>query len=171
MLRVAKQKLPDTLFLKADMATFSIKQKFDVIYCVHNSLNHLYKIEDWDRMFQAVYEHLAPEGIFIFDINTPDRMDFLASFPTGLTPLEDVILATKVRKTSRPYLYLWDLKISNPERPESRSYHQSIKILAPPLAGTIDLVQERFTLLDYITLTQDTVEERNRVYCICRKAE
>lgn len=61
-------------FVLGDMTKFSFKQKFDLITCNYNAVNHVLNFSDWEDMFIRVYEHLNFGGIFAFDINTLCRM-------------------------------------------------------------------------------------------------
>ncbi len=56
------------------MIDFIIDEKFDVILCVFDSINHLLDFEDWKKMFVNVKKHLSPNGLFIFDINTQEKL-------------------------------------------------------------------------------------------------
>ena len=70
MLAVARAKLEHGSFVKGDMCRVRLKQRFDVVLCVFNSINHLQRFSDWKLLFRNAYRHLNPGGLFIFDINT-----------------------------------------------------------------------------------------------------
>ena len=57
-------------FIKGDMSDFCLKKTFDLITCNYDAINHLNLFEDWQKMFDKVYEHLNSGGIFTFDFNT-----------------------------------------------------------------------------------------------------
>jgi ubiquinone/menaquinone biosynthesis C-methylase UbiE len=79
MIDVAQKKIRKGTFYKRDMTSFSIDEKFDVIFCVFDSINHLVKFSDWEKTFKSVKNHLAPGGVFIFDINTEFKLASLTS--------------------------------------------------------------------------------------------
>ena len=74
MLKQAKKKLPKVRFLCRDICNFKIQERFDVIICAFDTINHITSIKKWERIFALVVQHLSPEGIFIFDINTIARI-------------------------------------------------------------------------------------------------
>lgn len=45
-------------------------QQFDAIFSVFDSLNYILKEDELGEAFRRVASHLAPEGLFIFDLNT-----------------------------------------------------------------------------------------------------
>src|SRR5262245_56612258 len=59
MLSVARKKIPGAPLVQADMVTFELGQKFDVIICVFDSINHILNFADWGRVFRHVARHLA----------------------------------------------------------------------------------------------------------------
>ncbi|MGH9754361.1 MAG: class I SAM-dependent DNA methyltransferase [Blastocatellia bacterium] len=74
MLSVARKKLPGAPLVHADMVTFELGQKFDVIICVFDSINHILSFADWGKVFRRVARHLAQGGLFLFDINTERKL-------------------------------------------------------------------------------------------------
>ena len=81
MLRVARtkatQKKLRIRFVGRRLPRFYIKTKsgkklqlFDLITCFYDSLNYLLKENDLKICFQSVRKHLAPGGLFVFDMNT-----------------------------------------------------------------------------------------------------
>lgn len=89
MLQIARKKLPDTEFFQADMANFSIGQKFDVVLCIYDSINHLIRFSEWQSMFQRVTEHLKPGGLYIFDMNTVEFLNKLNTSEPSVSHFSD----------------------------------------------------------------------------------
>ena len=75
MLAIARKKVPEVKFYHQNMVTFLINERFDVILCVFDSMNHILKFGDWEKIFTNVKNHLTDNGIFIFDINTTRKLD------------------------------------------------------------------------------------------------
>ena len=80
MLSVAKNyayenKIDDVLFLCQDMKEFELYGTVDACVCTLDSINYLTKLDDVKRCFSLVHNYLIPEGVFIFDINTPYRFE------------------------------------------------------------------------------------------------
>ena len=70
MLAVARDKLPTATFVEADFTTFELGETFDLAVSVFDSLNNLLDPQDFRRCAERVREHLRPNGLFIFDVNT-----------------------------------------------------------------------------------------------------
>ena len=59
-------------FVEGDMRDFALGREFDFIFVARNSLLHLLSTADLLAAFAAVRRHLAPHGVFAFDIFNPD---------------------------------------------------------------------------------------------------
>ena len=59
-------------FVQGDMRDFALDREFDLIVVARNSLLHLLSTADLLGAFAAVRHHLAPNGIFAFDIFNPN---------------------------------------------------------------------------------------------------
>jgi SAM-dependent methyltransferase len=81
MLSVARKKLHRSKLFRQDMVDFRIDGRFDVIFCVFDSINHVRRFSDWKKVFAAVRRHLLPGGCFIFDINTQRKLERLIAGP------------------------------------------------------------------------------------------
>ena len=81
MLSVARKKVPRSKLFRQDMVDFRIDGRFDVIFCVFDSINHVRRFSDWKKVFAAVRRHLLPGGCFIFDINTQRKLERLIAAP------------------------------------------------------------------------------------------
>lgn len=68
-------------FLQSDMRDFAFGRNFDLIFIARNSLLHLPSDADLLAAFTAVRRHLAPGGVFAFDIFNPNMT--LLSRPRG----------------------------------------------------------------------------------------
>ncbi|HXF27117.1 MAG TPA: class I SAM-dependent methyltransferase [Bryobacteraceae bacterium] len=75
MLSIARHKVPQAELFRQDMVDFHIEDRFDVICCVFDSINHVKRFSDWKRVFARVCQHLSPGGCFIFDINTQRKLE------------------------------------------------------------------------------------------------
>ncbi len=57
-------------FVEGDVSNFHFDQKFGLVVCTFNALNHLANFEEVKRCLECVYRVLAPGGYFLFDFNT-----------------------------------------------------------------------------------------------------
>ena len=58
--------------VEADMRNFEFGRRFGLIFIARNSLLHVLSAQDLVATFAAVRRHLAPGGVFAFDVFTPD---------------------------------------------------------------------------------------------------
>jgi SAM-dependent methyltransferase len=113
MLKVAHRRLPNTEFFQENMSSFRLKQKFDVVLCIYDSINHLLQFSEWQSMFKHTADHLNHGGLFIFDMNTVEFLESLnAAMPSishfsdntmtiGAEPSKDSITTLKVEVSEK----------------------------------------------------------------------
>lgn len=68
MIDIARRDNPMIPFETADMITYRPDERFDLVTCTGDALNHILREEDLAAVFQNVYAYLNPGGYFIFDI-------------------------------------------------------------------------------------------------------
>ncbi|MGH8218647.1 MAG: class I SAM-dependent methyltransferase [Steroidobacteraceae bacterium] len=59
-------------YVQGDMRNFDLNRRFALIFIARNSLLHLHSTEDLLAAFAAIRRHLAPGGIFAFDVFNPN---------------------------------------------------------------------------------------------------
>jgi SAM-dependent methyltransferase len=69
-LRHARRNVAGATFRSGDVRTFTFPRTFNVITCLYDSVNYLLNAQDVERTFRNVRRHLAPGGLFVFDVNT-----------------------------------------------------------------------------------------------------
>ncbi len=77
MLNVARSKRggQDILWLCQDMRSFELYGTVGAVVCCLDSINYLTSKKDLAKCFSLVHNYLDPDGIFIFDINTPYKFE------------------------------------------------------------------------------------------------
>lgn len=75
MLSIARKKVPQAKLSRQDMVDFQIDERFDAVFCVFDSINHVRRFSDWRKIFARARQHLSPAGCFIFDINTQRKLE------------------------------------------------------------------------------------------------
>ena len=78
MLAVAEQRLRDeghgdVLFIRADMCSFELYGTVDAVVCCLDGINHLTSRDELLACFSTVENYLNPNGLFLFDLNTPHK--------------------------------------------------------------------------------------------------
>lgn len=127
VLAVAREKLPDEIALyQADMSSFSLDVKFDVIICVYHGINHLLSFPAWKSFFTCAYRHLNEGGVLIFDLLTTDNLRTLASMPRTVQEFDDNYLLTTVR-TNDDVVFEWYIELFELQR--SGRYERLTEVL------------------------------------------
>jgi SAM-dependent methyltransferase len=75
--RERADKLPERFrrrlrFVPGDLRTFKVGKRFPLVVCAFNSVQHLYGRVDVERFLARVRAHLAPGGLFAFDVLMPE---------------------------------------------------------------------------------------------------
>lgn len=65
----------EILWLCQDMREFELYGTVDATVCCLDSVNYLTRTEDVRRCFRLVHNYLIPDGVFIFDVNTPHKFE------------------------------------------------------------------------------------------------
>lgn len=63
----------DVLFLLQDMREFELYGTVGAISCCLDSINYLTDDGDIDKVFALAHNYLDPDGLFLFDVNTPHK--------------------------------------------------------------------------------------------------
>lgn len=63
------------LFLKQDMRCFELYGTVGAIVCCLDSVNYLTEEGDLEKCFRCAHNYLDPDGLFIFDVNTPYKFE------------------------------------------------------------------------------------------------
>ena len=69
-LRYASRKAPRARLVECDIRELLLRQKFDIITCMFDSLNYLLSRSELESVLRTVYDHLTEKGLFFFDIRT-----------------------------------------------------------------------------------------------------
>ena len=86
--RCANQK--NVLLLQQDMRSFELYGTVGAVTCCLDSLNYLLAEEDLLRCFSLVHNYLDPDGLFLFDMNTPYK--FQTVYGNNAYILEDELV-------------------------------------------------------------------------------
>ncbi len=84
MIAIARENGPQIPYDVADMVTYRPRERFDLVTCTGDALNHILSLQDVKQIFQNMYDCLNPEGWLVFDIlnehevstSEPFEMDF-----------------------------------------------------------------------------------------------
>ena len=84
MIDIAKSRNSAITYEVADMITYRPNDKFDLVTCTGDALNHIESLSDIKKIFENIYAYTSNGGYFIFDIlneneisdSEPFEMDF-----------------------------------------------------------------------------------------------
>ncbi|WFA09892.1 class I SAM-dependent methyltransferase [Tissierella sp. Yu-01] len=76
--------------LNQNMINFNINKKFDSVISICDSMNYITTDEELANCFKNVYNHLKPNGIFIFDINSYYKLKNIIGNNTFIEDREDI---------------------------------------------------------------------------------
>jgi SAM-dependent methyltransferase len=152
MLAVARAKVPGARLVEGDMASFSLGERFDVVICVFDSLNHLMDFGDWRSMFDCVHKHLADGGLFIFDVNTIGELRRLGDEPPWVYDFDEgtAIIDVEFAEDANSHgISLWDIRVFELQGDSRyKLHHEQIGELGVPLPLIRSALATGFTLLE-----------------------
>ena len=170
MLSIARQKVPNAHLSHQDISNFSLSGRYDVVLCIFDTMNHLLNYENWEHAFSRAYRHLNGGGIFIFDINTRQKLEKLTQSNPIIRILNDGRVVISVIKEME--IYNWDIKvmkggINGGEVVSS----ENIKECSFPIIEIERSLKKMFKGVDVIDGNGDRASEvSDRIYFICAKS-
>jgi SAM-dependent methyltransferase len=170
MLAVARQKLPHVRFYQADMVTFNLGKKFDVIICVFDSLNHVLQSADWQRLFRRVAWHLAAEGLFLFDINPVEKLRRLIQAPPWVKEFNGNVLVMDVMDGGGE-ITTWNIKVFvRQAKDQYRLFAENIQEISFPVKQITGALREHFTKVKVTDPTgRKPSDKSDRLYFVCSR--
>jgi SAM-dependent methyltransferase len=110
MLSIARKKVPRAKLFRQSMVDFHINDRFDVVFCVFDSINHVRRFSEWKKVFANARQHLTSAGCFIFDINTQRKLERHISEPPWVHRFERNLLIIDVTALPRGGSN-WNIKV------------------------------------------------------------
>lgn len=92
---------------RGDMRSAKISSRFSLVVCPFNAFLHLYTRQDVEQFLARVRAHLAPRGVFVFDVSMPEPAELARDparayrTPRFLYPSEDGKTETLVHYSER----------------------------------------------------------------------
>ena len=170
MLSVARKKAPETHFYQASMATFELDERFDVIICVFDSINHVLSFADWKRIFRRVARHLTKEGLFLFDINTERKLQRHIQEPPWVMPFDGNLLVMDITDAGHG-VSNWNIKVFERQTKDSyRLFEEDIQEKSFPAARIREALLEKFEAVKIIDpIRRRPCSRSERLYFVCRR--
>jgi SAM-dependent methyltransferase len=172
MLAVAREKLPgQTPLYLADMTSFRLDARFDVIVCAYQGINHLLRLNAWQSSFDRACEHLSPGGLFVFDIATVAYLDQMASVPRIVQQFAGNYLLIRVH-TADGMVFDWNIEVYELQHDgRYRLLTQTVRLRSFPLADIRDALRARFAGIEILDGGGTVADEENtdRIWFACSK--
>jgi SAM-dependent methyltransferase len=170
MLAIAAGRVPSARLVRTDMTAFSLAARFDVIICMFDTLNHLPAFENWQAVFDRVHDHLADDGLFIFDVNTAGRLRRLHGGPAYIDEFDGNLVLMTVESAGQ-WLSLWQTRIFERLHDDVYRLHdERILELGVPLVRLRAALADRFMLLTQESLDGSPVsDESDRLFFAFRR--
>jgi SAM-dependent methyltransferase len=73
-IKLAKANAPGAQVRRGDITSVRLNRKFDVVSCFGGSTNYLTTARTLRRLMTTARRHLNPQGLWLFDVNTPAGM-------------------------------------------------------------------------------------------------
>jgi SAM-dependent methyltransferase len=145
MLEQAARKLRGTRLIEADMRRVSLGARFDVVLCAYDSVNHLPDFAGWEQLFDRACEHLAPGGVFVFDMNTEHGLAVVQDEPPWVHWFGDGDLLVMNVRAGVGGATVWEVRVF--ERADAGRYRlhaEDIVELAFPRRRVASALRRRF---------------------------
>jgi predicted TPR repeat methyltransferase len=160
MLDVAAEKIPNARLVQGDITDFDLGQKFDVILCVFDTINHLLQFSEWEQTLHLTLKHLEKGGLFIFDINTMRKLENFTQAQKIEQDTRQGHLTAGVQKL-RLGVYEWKMRLGD----------RLIEIAeaAFPVSEVNNLASKYFQVVEMVTDDgQPADETADKVYFVCQ---
>jgi len=170
MLSMARKKVPQAQLFRQDMVAFNLPEKFDVICCVFDSINHVLRFTDWKRLFGKVHQHLSDRGVFIFDINTQKKLDRHIAEPAWVHPFGNNLVIIKVSHAPK-HASNWNIKVFEHVKGQRFVLHEEdIQEASFPVGKIVDALKVQFRKVKVVDTDRSRASsDSERLYFICKK--
>ena len=172
MLSIASKKLPQVRFYQKDMVSFDLGKKFDVIICVFDSINHVLKFADWQKIFRNAARHLEEDGLFLFDINTQAKLERLISAPTWVHKFGRNLEFINVTDGRRG-IANWNIRVFEHRRGNKYGlFEEDIKEISFPVNKIRAALRKQFTEVKVVdALGRKPSSKSDRLYFVCKRTK
>jgi SAM-dependent methyltransferase len=170
MLSIARKKLPYVRLYRKDMVRFDLGTKFDVIICVFDSINHVLKFADWQKIFRNVARHLEQDGLFLFDINTEAKLERLINAPTWVHKFGRNLEFINVTDGRRG-IANWNIRVFEHRHGNQYGlFEEDIKQISFAVEQIRAALTKQFTKVKVVdALGRNPSTKSNRLYFVCKR--
>lgn len=172
MLAVAKKEVPQAKLYHQSMVSFKVPEKFDAILCVFDSINHLVKFSDWNKLFISAQKHLSENGVFIFDINTEKKLNRVISEPAGVREFDKNLMVMSVSDAGKG-ISNWNVKVFEYIKNDQYKLHEeNIKEISFSKEQVLKALKPIFRSVKIIDTHKNHPKKKaERLYFLCKNYE
>jgi SAM-dependent methyltransferase len=172
MLSMAKKsfsKNKNVKFIKGDITKFSIKEKFDCVTLMFDSINHLLTFTQWEKVFENASKHLNSNGVFIFDINTAKKINRISKMSTFVNYYGENLMLMKI-KLLEENISNWNIKIFIKKKGKNyEMYEENIKEKTFETSDILKALQKYFKEIEVVDFDKDNEKiAGERLYFVCK---
>jgi SAM-dependent methyltransferase len=162
MLEIAREKLPDAELVLGDMTGVRLGRTFDAVLCLYDAVNHLVEFADWERLFDTARAHLDAGGVFVFDMNSEERLDWFVARPAVALDFDEADVAVVDVVDGGGRIRNWELRIfEHVAGDEYRLAREVIAEAAFPQEHVRASLESRFGVVE-------AQEDNGRLWFACR---
>jgi len=167
MLKEAKKKIPSGKFIRSDISDFHLNKKFDFIFCLYDTINHLNSFKEWQGLFKSVKAHLKENGVFIFDFNTLYKLNILAESDIYPEFSGDDVLLLNVKKFSANN-FNWNIKFfNNTSTAKYTLFEENIHESGFETKKVLDEIKKNFKIIKtYNENFKPAAKNSLRIFCL-----
>jgi hypothetical protein len=145
------------------MHNFKIREKFDVIFSIFDSINFLENFGQWKSTFEAVSHHLNRDGLFIFDIYTSKALQHFRGKEATASKFSNGYIYDKA--VVKENALTWDFKIFEKVTEDMYQLHEyEWKEVIYPTPQVRSALSRLFNILE-----SRHYEEGRRVFFVCQR--
>ena len=169
MVAIARKRLPHIRIFRQDITSFHSDRRFDAIVCASDSINHLRRFSDWKKTFRSVARHLHANGIFVFDVNTPGKLQRLADGAPWVKQFGRDLVVIKVNG-GRGGAFAWEVKIfEHRKRADYKLIEETIEETAIPMQRILHSLRAYFPEVKVFDPEGARPSDRSeRLYFVCK---
>lgn len=166
MLEVAKQKDVHHLvhYHQMDMRDMQGDTLYDTILCFCDSMNYL-EVSELEAMFTSIYHHLQPDGVWLFDMHSLDRLSEFADefYEEGI--VDGVAYVWSIHAEDRS---LYHTFVFYDERGNAH-YEYHVQNVFDPIAVKDLLIKIGFQVSIYTDFDSEGIVAGEKYFYVCRK--
>ncbi len=155
-------------FFVGDMTSTITEEKYDLITCNYDAINHVDGLNNWGKFFENVYEMLNKNGLFLFDFNTFKKFEWLITLLPKEEQTDNYTCTQSLKKVDDNHIEFIDEFTINNETEKhivQEVFYSTNNILNLLKEKRFDIIQ--IFDADFNPITN--LDEEKRLFVLCKK--